>query len=558
MIQVLFLSALSPFCTAAQDPAASDVARLVPADAFLTVRVESAERLHGLAVRLASLGDQVLPADAVALLSEMDVPGDVAQIDLARPAFVALSLGGGSVVPTFVVPARDAQAYASSLAAEATFASAVQGAYVGVSLRPGYAAAGAANPMVAALRPGLVSARVDLSTLIRTFRPMIEMGLGQVEMMMDQMPMDQAAGMDMGAMLEVYVDGLWAFVDSADQLDLVLDFDGKLLQQRSWLSTLPESPMAELGGSESYDLRPAAGWFDPAAGFSMLMACDMAKLLERFGPTLDMLVDAYPAELSGVLKRYMEAYRPVLPLMGPVVAASGDFGAGGMRIAYGLFSPEPAKLSEEMRVQLAAMASSATAEAFSIGAPEEIEIAGGRALRTRVSFDIASLSAGLAPGGEADPEGLGQFQAMMQAFYGAGGLQMVWRPLSDRLVMALGGDDAFAAATLVAKPRAFASLPPELRAAVESASGGSLALVYRIDYARILSGMAPMFAGMGMDELDVLSGTDLRLPVTVWMSVAGPTWSAGAGVDIDQLTALVTTLKSAVQAESAGGDEEDR
>lgn len=559
MTTALCLHVLLPLLSAgAQDPAA-EVARLVPADAFLTVRVESAERLHDVAVRFARLGGDDVPADAAALLDQMDVPGDVAEIDVARPAYMALSLGGGSAVPTFIVPARDAQAYAASLAADATLTAAALGGYVGVSTSLGYAAANEANPMLAALRPGLVSARIDLASLIKTFRPMIEMGLSQVEMMMDQMAMEQEASpMDMGALLEVYIDGLWAFVDSADQLDMVFDFDGKIFQQRAWLSTLADSPMAELSGPESFDLRPAAGWLDPEAGFSMLMACDMAKTVERFGPTLDLVLDAYPADLGAQWKRFMEAYRPILPLLGNSMAASGDIGAGGMRIAYSLLSPEPAKLSEAMRTQLTALAAGSQSEAFTMSAPEEIELAGGRALRARLAFDVSTLTESMAQGAEVDPAQMDQLQTMMEALYGAGDLQMVWRPQADRLAMVLGGDDAFAASTLAAKPRTFESLPPELRGAVEAASGGSMGLVYRIDYARIISEMAPMFAGMGMDELDALTGKDLRLPVTAWMNVAGTTWSGGAGLDVDQLTVLVTTIKESVAADAPGGDEEDR
>jgi hypothetical protein len=559
MTNALLLSALLPLCLpAAQGAEAADAAKLLPADAFLAVRVESAERLHALAVCFARMGGEEVPADVAALLGDMDVPGDVAQIDPARPAFVALSLGGMSVVPTFVVPARDPQSYATSLAADATLSTAVLGGYVGVSLRPGYAAGTEASALAGALRPGLVSARIDLATLIRTYRPMIEMGLDQMEMFMDQMSMEQQdVSMDMGALLEVYVDGLWDFVDSADQLDLVLDFDGKVVQQRAWLSTLADSPMAELGGEGSFDLRPGAGRIDPDAAFSMLMACDLAKTLERFGPMIDTVLDAYPAEFGGEMKRMVEAYRPLLPLMGPLTSASGDFGQGGMRVSYDLHSPDPAALSGAMRTQLAQLATGAASQSFSIGAPEEVELGGAKALRARLSFDVDALTESLTEG-ELDQTELAPMQSMMKAIYGDGGLQMVWRPLAGRVALALGGDDAFAAAALAAEPRAYDSLPPELRAAIEAASGGSMGLVYRIDYARILSDMAPMFASLGMDEFDALADKDLRMPVTFWMGIAGTTWSGGAGMDMDQLGALVETMRAVGAPDAPPGDVEDR
>jgi hypothetical protein len=558
MTHALLLSALLPFVSpGSQDPA--EAARLVPADAFLTVRVESAARLHALAARFARMGGDEVPADAAALLRDMDVPGDAAQIDVARPAYVAFSLGNGGMAPapTFVVPVRDAQAYAASLAEDATLQTAVSGGYVGISTVPGYAAAGS-DAALATLRPGLISASLDLATLIKTFRPMIEMGLDQVEMMMDQMAVEQDAAMDMGALMEVYVDGLWAFVDSADQLDLVFEFDGTLLQQRVWLSTLADSPMAKLGGEGSFDLRPAAAFVDPEAGFGMLMACDMVKTTERFDPWLDMLLDAYPPEIGAEIERLVDAYRPLLPLLGPTFAASGDMGSGGMRIAYSLPCADPAKLSESMRELLASAAAGPASQAFAIGAPEEIELAGGKALRARLTFDVESLTEMSAPGEDVGAEELEQLATVMESLYGDGNLPIVWRAMADRVAVALGGDDAFAAAALNARPRPSDGQPAELRGAVEAASGGALGLVYRIDYARIFSDMAPMFASMGVDEFGSLSDKDLRMPITVWMKVAGTTWSGGASLRMDQLESVVQAFTAAAAEHSGAGEDEDR
>jgi len=140
---------------------------------------------------------------------------------------------------------------------------------------------------------------------------------------------------DEAALLEVYVEGLWAFLDSADQLDLTLDFDGKAVQVRSWLSTLADSPMASVGGDQHFELGKAAAWIDPNDSISMVMACDAADMLKKFGPALDMILDAYPAELGAELERLMKAYEPVLGLLGNHVAASGRIGGGGMRVASG-------------------------------------------------------------------------------------------------------------------------------------------------------------------------------------------------------------------------------
>jgi hypothetical protein len=559
MFHVPSLIALLTLCTtAAQDGASGDAARLVPADAFLVLRVESAESLHALATRFARLGGEEPPGDVGAMLAELDLPGDTGQIDLARPAFFALSLSGGSAVPTFVVPTRDAQAYATSLEGAAEFHAAALGGYVGVSQRAGYAAAGEPSAVLGALRPGLISARVDLASLIRTYRPLIEMGLGQFERMMDEADLEQEAGMDVAALMEVYFDAIWAFVDSADQLDLAFDFDGKVAQKRVWLTTLADSPMAKLGGAQTYDLRPAAGWIDPDAAFGVLMACDLAAMLQRFEPMMDAVLDAYPAELAADLRSMLERQRSILPLMGPLLAASGDLGAEGMRASYRVASPKASELSEAMRAALAGLAAGEATKSFGVEAPQEAQLGGARVLRSRVTIDAESLSALAGGMQDVDAAQMEQMQALLKSLYGANGVQLVWRTQGEGLTLALGGDDAFAASVLGAAPRAWADLPAELRSAVESASGGSLGLVYRIDYARIVSEMAPLFAGMGVGELGDFAGADLRMPVTLWMGVASTTWSGGAALDMDQLEAVVAAIRSMEAADAGATDEEDR
>lgn len=563
MIHAPLLLTVLPLAVAVPQDAAADAARLVPLGSFLTLRVESAESLHALGARMTAMAGEDVPADAAALLAEMDLPGDTSQIDVTRPGYVALALQGMATMPTFVVPVRDAAAFTASLADDPSLHTAVVGGYVGISQQPGYAALAQPNPLVTALRPGMASARLDLKSLIQTFRPMIEMGMGQLEMMMDQaaLEMEQDAPMDMAALLEVYVEGIWAFLDSADQLDLALAYDGKSAQLRSWLSTLPESPMAAMGGEERFDLRPAARWIDPEAGFSMVMACDMAKTMERFAPVMDLVFDAYPPDFAAELRRFMDAYEPVWPLLGDFTVASGDLGPGGLRSTYQILCPDPAALATAMTAEFSKLAASeAPSKSFRISAPQPAEIGGKTVVRAKLDVDFRKLTEGMLEGEELDEAQFEQMQSMMDAIYGPDGLQMVWTPLQDRLTMALGGDDAFAAAALAAQPRDLARLPAELRDAIEAASGGSMGLVYRIDYGRLFSDMAPMFAGMGlpdMEELGAFAALDLRLPITFWMGIADTTWSSGVGMDLDQLEAVMAALQELDAADGSEDDSED-
>ena len=77
---------------------------------------------------------------------------------------------------------------------------------------------------------GTASVHVDMKAMIATFRPTIEMLLEMVEGQMDQAAKTQGAPFDMNSMFEAYIDGIWAFMDSAESLDLALAMRDRSLE----------------------------------------------------------------------------------------------------------------------------------------------------------------------------------------------------------------------------------------------------------------------------------------------------------------------------------------
>ena len=80
-----------------------------------------------------------------------------------------------------------------------------------------------------------------------------------------------------------------------------------------------------------------------------------------------------------------------------------------------------------------------------------------------------------------------------------------------------------------------------------SDSSGSTALVYRIDYGRMMAQMGSIFAGMGLPQADLLAGMDQSLPVTIWMGISGSTWSSGIGLDLQSLIEFASSLKDSAE-----------
>ena len=326
-------------------PSAQDaeIARLVPADAVFVLRLESVDGLLEVVNVFASVGDNE-PMDAGKLLGDMDLPGDAGQVDPSRPLLLAVAASPQTPEPvvTFVLPVRDVQAYQGSLAAQSRWRSATAGGYVGVSAGQGYALAAEPTALAAGLRPGVASMRLDLETLIAAYRPIIQMGLEQVEMQLDMLAGMAAGPVDIGPMLELYLDMVWDFIDSADRLDLGLVQTAGSLELAGALSTLEGSPMAAWGGAAPADLSSWPGQVDPEGSLVMAMGGDWANLMKRMQPMLDVSFALYPPETRKFFDDYMAASASLFPLMGPVFAG-GEFGPGGMRLGYVVRSGEAAR-----------------------------------------------------------------------------------------------------------------------------------------------------------------------------------------------------------------------
>ena len=525
----------------AQD-AAAEAARLLPADTVFLLRIESAEGLLALVNEMAAAAGES-PLSAAEMLADLNLPGDPGQVDTSRPLWLAVALSAqvpeGEPKLTFVVPAKELEAYQGSVADERGWTSAVSGGYVGVSQAAGYAASEAPSALAASLRPGMLSMHLDLETLISTFRPFIEMGLDQAETQLDTLAQMAEGPIDIGPLLEMYVDLAWDFVDSAQALDVALAQQGGSLELSGWLTTLEKSPMAAWGEGAPVDLSGWPAQVDPAATVSMALGGDWAAMMKRMQPLLEASFSIYAEEASGFMKEYLAASERLLPLMGPAFIG-GDLGSGGMRMGYVVRSEKPAQLLEGMAAVAQGFTGGAGTLGIGVSAPQNVEVGGVKAVRYRMEIDLEDLSASM--GEELGEAERARMRDAMAALYGADGLTITLAPVGQALVAAFGGGDEFAQRVLTAPAGAARGVPADLQRALAEASGGSMALVYRFDLGKLVEEIGALAAALSGSQADFGALPTSSMPITIWGSIGGRTWSGGTILGLDVLSSLVEAL----------------
>lgn len=516
--------------------------RLAPTDSVALVRFESAGALAELANAIASMqGDGAPKLPPAALLEQLSIPGDLSHVATDRPFAIALRLDMGQAGPepdvVYIVPVDDAGAFAMQNAVGWSFV-AIEG-YVAATHAAEVGETAVASPLAKTLQTGVASVSVDLKSLIAAYRPMIDQGLQMAEALLPQMAAaQQQTGMDTEALLETYLDGARSVIDSGEGFELALRRDGSSLELAGAYTALEKSPLAAFGGTKPADLFAYPGSIDPAAPFAMVMGCDWTSLMQRFQPMVDAAFDAYPDALAGPLRGYMEGLAAMYPLMGHVVALSGEFTPSGMRARYSVRCEKPSELVDAFRKAVAgpelAKAGIVVEEVppYSAGSVE--------APRLRISIDPKLLEqlTGEAQLGEAEAQ---QMREVFASIYGKDGLVLTLVPGAGSVTVIAGGDDAYvrtalADASAERTPQAF---PAELRAALGRANGGDPALVYHLDLGRLLHQVAGVMGpALGAQAEQLASMPDESLPLTWWAAIRGRRWESGVFTDLDRLRAF--------------------
>lgn len=517
------------------EPQADDAARIVPAEAAVLVRLESARALDELVHAFAP----ITGADAArfelqvwldSLASDEQAPDARPRLDPERPLYFALTLdpaGGPSwTVAAPVVNGQPFQLHATFGAST----SQVVGSYAALTSRPVFEASTAASALFAGLHPGLVSVRIDLAKLIATFRPLIEMGLAQAEGALDQLPAGDMP-FDVQPLLEVYLEGARALLDSARTLDLALERRGERLTLAGTFTEEAE----RLGEVAQADVGPLLGLLDPASPVQFAFNgkwTDSLVLVEDF---VDAAFQVYPEPLRTDMQRLFAQQRALDPLLAPGAVASFDLGPAGMRAGYFLRTREPEQLMSALEALMRTL--DHEGGLVRIGAAERLLVDGleARVLPAEIRYEaLQSLLTQASPDGAVgEPEKLHELQKLregLQAIYGER-MRMALAARGDLVAVCVAPNDSELRAALA---RLAAPALPDARlvALAERIEPGALGLAYQLDFGR--------FAGRLADAMQVLVPEALLFPdldasLGFFGSLRGGTWSGGMTLSLAEL-----------------------
>ena len=375
--------------------------------------------------------------DIHAFLAELEVPGDTKLLDADRPLLLALSFSpSGPPVGTAVVPVADAQAYAATLEDGKVWKQ--LGGYVGVSDLTEYEPLAEPSPIAVGLPETASAGRVDLGKIFDMYAPLIEMGLAQIESLAQMQ--SSSSDMDFEGVLDWYIDGIESFIDSADVLDFGVATRGNDLDFTFALRTFQDSPMAELAAEGDAGMAKLAGCVDTGDSIVFLGGMEMSTLWESMEGLMDAGLTMYPESVREQLSQMIDGWKELSPLFGNAIAGSGGFTADGMRFTYYVDSPDPAQFIVKYMELFEKMRDSSGM--FVLEGPTTSKIGDIEVQHVSMQITEEGLAALMEESSDTsvDPA---QLKEIMDVMYGKDGLHFALASSGSRLVLTLGGDEAY-------------------------------------------------------------------------------------------------------------------
>ena len=525
-----FVLLLAPATANARTAAGDDVlAKLTPRNTAVFVRASSLEKLDAALKRIVGAFEPDAAMSLDELIRGAELPIAPEDVDHQRPIAFCLVLpegGAGDPAPALLIPAASADNLVRSIADSGfPVATTVDEGYVCVTMGTGAGRGTSPAPIALNLPPGEIVARIDVKRLVEHFRPMIDMGLAQMEAAMAQVPLDAAAGLDVKPIMKSYADGARTTVESAQSLDLVLRLDGDRLEIGASLTALEKSPLAAFGSTEKTRVRDLARCLHPDASVRFVAGMDPVGMTRIFKPFLESCCAMYPEPLRSDVRKMMLKTDELAACMGNSFCGSADFAQDGLRYAAYFAPKDSRKLLATYRAMLEGAPSIALKDS------KEIEIDGVPATSMRLQVDAKAFGAGSA-----------EQTKLLEKMYGPDGISATFASKGEYAVFVLGGDEAYLE-SCVARLSAASSTHAGLDRGLAAVGDLNPCFVLRYDIGKLLFGMR-RFAGDAMPGLPA-DVPNVSASLTCWGGVDGRVWRGATSVDLKELGGMVRAMRSA-------------
>lgn len=505
LFAVLILAAAGCAKSAAPSGLPPDFASLVPADAAAVVHLRSLDELLvelNVVAKAADPSAQAMTApDLLGMpLALIGQPELAKELLLDQPLGLAYGMGSAATRPviTIIVAARQPEELGAKFANMPDSSVAISGQFVALRIGEGRASTAGGSPLLEDFPAGLFALRADLGAILKTFRPLIDIGLVEVEdALRSGADQDPEMPVDPAEMIEWYLKLARDLMDSAERMDLAMDLAGGVFALRTEILHREGSPMASVGLKESVDYRALAGRLDPEAAIHVVGSFDQGRMMEQFQDFYRAMIDAVaqdeslPPEAKEAFRVYIEGMLDVVPMMGRETALCAGYEAGKLRVAGEIEAQDPAAVAERLLEllqdpALAAMGMKATAETAG-------KLAGQPSINWRQSLDFAQMVRVMGLVDEIPP-------GMAERF--AQGMDVVLMPAEERLRVVAGGDAAWreaAAQRLVAGGSASA----ELARGLEPLAGANPAQYMRMDMKPVMALFVDVGRASGDQDLEM-------------------------------------------------------
>jgi hypothetical protein len=545
---VMLLALATPL--RAQNSAPSDaLAKLVPEGTAVYVQAPSLDRLGAAVKKIVGAFDKekAQSFDLDAMIREGGLPVSPANIDHGKPLAFCLVLPatqGGEPSPAVLLPSSNPDALVKEVSGGGMpFKTSVDGGYVTLTMAPDAKKSAGPAAIATGLPAGEISARVDVKRLVAHFRPMIDMGLAQMQMAMASMPPEATNGMDVGPMLKLYADGMRSVVDSGETLDLALRLDGNRCEIASNLTAQEKSALAEYGSKEKTDAKALARYADSSSPVGVVFGADPGSLAKKLRPLIDAVFTAYPEPLRSQFKKAMASFDDLSAAMGSGVSGGGTISADGMRYALYLRPKDPKKLVEIYRTMLKAMPTATLSD------PKEETVDGIPVTRMRLKIDPQAMADALAKqkpaGKQSEKDASEPIVKMLERMYGKDGLQWCVGTKGDTTAVVIGGDDAYLKSSL-ARLSTPGQVPAGIARGLEQVGDLSPCMVLHYDIGKMMHDMQGMMGDAFPN--DKVKFPDTPASVTSWIGVDGRTFRGAMSVDLAELAAFAQAMKNTQNA----------
>jgi hypothetical protein len=530
----------APVTAPARVPAAMAV--LVPDNATLFLMSESLNDLQATAT--ATL-ENIMPG--MGNLANLDVlladglpeDFDLTLIDHTRPIGFALGALSMNAEPQYILmlPTEKPDAVKQLMNAGGDeLAYKASAGYLAMTDGPTYPVSTAQSPLIARMPKGAVAMASDLGSILKTFEPMISLGLDQMRMEMSDMAtmVGEAEAAQMVMVMEFYMDIIQGLRLSATGLDVGLEMDGSLMDLRVKTHFRAGSQMAAFAQSTPTQ---AASFLPllPDAQMGAVMAADWTQLMKVMAPSLSKMFAMYPDEAARALDSMVAGWDGMYSLMGDSMVMSGGFSPDGMKVAVH-FKPTDFAAIQAKYTEM--MASPAIGQmGLKYGDTQTAKLDDVELVRYTFELDQAQMMAML--GADLNEMESEQFMDGMRAVYGEEiQITLCNGPEFGSLLIGGNDDDVRQALKLHLGGR---GMPPEAARVQDLARVANPFMIERIEVLGMMDALIPVLT----ESLGEMPGGVAALfesqsaPFTIYMGFEATSMTSGMMVDVGKISQAV-------------------